>query len=78
MRCPHCGVECVKEAIQAEDLSGWYVGWMCECAYDEDHVEIVVHASKDWTASILGDARAEGAYEEGLGEGHDGEGDDTL
>lgn len=76
MRCPHCGAECVKEAIQAEDLSGWYVGWMCECPHDDPDVEIVVHASKDWTASLLGDARALGAFEENRGENE--EGDDTL
>jgi len=61
----------IKEAIQAEDLSGWYVGWICGCSVAEEHVQIVVHASRDWTAGILLDAGAEEAYEEMLGEKED-------
>ena len=64
MKCPHCGEECVKEAIQAEDLSGWYVGWVCACPPTEDHVQIVVHAGKDWTANILVEAGATEAFDE--------------
>lgn len=64
MKCPHCGEEMVKEAIQAEDLSGWYVGWMCGCPMTEEHVQIVVHASKDWTANILVEAGVTEAFNE--------------
>lgn len=53
--CPHCGAEMVKEAIQLSDLSGWTVGWSCECTEDEEHIEVFVHADRDWTAAILYD-----------------------
>ena len=68
MRCPHCGRECVKSAIQMEDLSGWSVGWICGCPSTEENVEVVIHASRDWTAGILLEADAGDAYAEGKDE----------
>ena len=64
MKCPHCGRECMKTAIQMEDLSGWSVGWICGCPPTEENVEVVIHASRDWTAEILIEAGAEGAFGE--------------
>ena len=54
----------MKSAIQMEDLSGWSVGWICGCPPTEENVEVLVHASKDWTAEILIEAGAEGAFME--------------
>ena len=53
MTCPHCGDEMLKTAIQCEDLSGWLVGWLCECDKDDERIELTIHAGMDWMASIL-------------------------
>ena len=54
----------MKTAIQMEDLSGWSVGWICGCPPTEENVEVVIHASRDWTAEILLEADAGDAYME--------------
>lgn len=53
LECPDCGKNMIKTAIQLEDLSGWIVGWTCECLHDEENVELHIHAGKDWTAAVL-------------------------
>jgi len=53
MTCPHCREEMIKAAIQCEDLSGWCVGWLCECDENEENVELTIHAGRDWTVDIL-------------------------
>lgn len=34
--CPDCGAAMVKAHVQLEDGSGWIVGWLCECAHEEE------------------------------------------
>ena len=58
MTCPDCGGEMTKAAIQCEDLSGWVVGWLCDCK-PCDNVELTIHAARDWTAGVLLDATIE-------------------
>ena len=57
MICPDCGAKMMKTAIQHDDCSGWMVGWLCECEKDDESIELVIHAAKDWTAEILSKQR---------------------
>jgi len=51
MVCPDCGAKMTKAAIQCSDLSGWMVGWLCDCA--KDTAELTIYAAKDWTAEVF-------------------------
>lgn len=53
MICPDCDGVMQKAAIQHEDLSGWIVGWLCDCPYDHEAIKITVHAADDWTTPVL-------------------------
>lgn len=53
MICPDCDVPLIKTAIQCADLSGWYVGWICDCEHNREDVRITIHAGADWTARPL-------------------------
>lgn len=52
-KCPDCGIEMIKIAIQTEDMTGWMVGWLCECPHDYEDMSITIYASRDWTAVPL-------------------------
>jgi hypothetical protein len=51
MICPDCNKEMTKTAIQCSDLSGWMVGWLCEC--NKEDVELTIHAKDDWTPEVI-------------------------
>ena len=47
MRCPDCGDEMVKSAVQVSDMSGWHVGWLCNCEVEEqfETIDLFIHAA---------------------------------
>ena len=53
MKCPDCGKEMTKAKIQCEDLSGWMVGWLCDCDPNHKDIELVVHSERDWTSEKM-------------------------
>ena len=50
MTCPDCGEPMVKAEIQHEDLSGWSVGWLCDCEHGDPDIELHIWSANDWTA----------------------------
>lgn len=53
MICPDCGDEMTKTAIQHEDCSGWFVGWLCSCPDTHEKIALAIYSEKDWTAEII-------------------------
>ena len=53
MICPDCNTEMVKSKIECHDLSGWMVGWLCECKEDNENIQVTIHSDRDWTADQI-------------------------
>ena len=51
MICPDCGEQMVKADIECEDMSGWYVAWICGCI--PGNSQLVIWAKDDWTSGII-------------------------
>ena len=56
MICPDCNEKMVKTKIQCEDMSGWMVGWLCDCESRHPDIELTIHAARDWTAGQIAEA----------------------
>lgn len=63
MICSDCGAEMTKSKIQCEDMSGWMMGWLCDCDPDGEFDEplLTVWSEKDWTAEQMIEAMKEEA-----------------
>ena len=51
MICPDCGEQMIKSDIECEDMSGWYVAWICGCI--PGNSQLIIWAKDDWTSEII-------------------------
>lgn len=53
MICPDCNKKMIKSAIECEDMSGFFIAWICECDQYDENIQLKIHAKDDWTTEIL-------------------------